>query len=88
MKELLAIRHREIVPRLARATFGQAQAADNGLLTASWRMGDGTTLGLLANLSANEIAHPQGETIGRPIWGGKTGELIASWSVFWRLEAP
>jgi len=51
-------------------------------------MGDGTTLGLLANLSANEIAHPQGETIGRPIWGGKTGELIASWSVFWRLEAP
>jgi maltooligosyltrehalose trehalohydrolase len=88
VKELLAIRHREIVPRLARATFGQAQAADNGLLTASWRMDDGATLGLLANLSANEIAHPQGETIGRPIWGGKTGELIASWSVFWRLEAP
>jgi maltooligosyltrehalose trehalohydrolase len=88
VKELLAIRHREIVPRLARATFGQAQAADNGLLTASWRMDDGATLGLLANLSANEIAHRRGETIGRPIWGGETGERIAPWSVYWRLEAP
>jgi maltooligosyltrehalose trehalohydrolase len=87
VRDLLAIRHREIVPRLAGATFGQAQAADNGLLTASWRMGDGATLGLLANLSANEIAHTQDETPGKPIWGGETGERIAPWSVFWRLEA-
>ena len=51
VQELLAIRRREIVPRLAGATFGDAQAADNGLLTAHWRMGDGTTLSLIANLS-------------------------------------
>ena len=42
--QLLAIRRREIVPRLAGAAFGDAQAADNGLLTADWRMGDGTRL--------------------------------------------
>ena len=33
--ELLAIRQREIIPRLAGAAFGDAQAADNGLLTAA-----------------------------------------------------
>ena len=32
--DLLAIRRREIVPRLAGAAFGDAQAADDGLLTA------------------------------------------------------
>ena len=34
VQELLAIRRREIVPRLAGAAFGDAHAADNGLLTA------------------------------------------------------
>jgi 1,4-alpha-glucan branching enzyme len=87
VRDLLAIRRREIVPRLASAAFGQAQAADNALLTASWRMGDGTTLELLANLSANEIARQQRETIGRPIWGDEAGECMAPWSVFWRLDA-
>jgi maltooligosyltrehalose trehalohydrolase len=87
VRDLLAIRRREIVPRLAGAAFGQAQAADNALLTASWRMGDGTTLRLLANLSVNEIVRPQRETIGRPIWGGEAGERMAPWSVFWRLDA-
>ena len=51
VQELLPIRQREIVPRLAGAAFGDAQAADNGLLTAIWRMGDGATLRLMANLS-------------------------------------
>ena len=50
VRELLSIRRREIVPRLAGAAFGEAIASDNGLLTANWRMGDGATLGLLANL--------------------------------------
>ncbi len=31
-------------PRLAGAAFGGAQAMENGLLTATWRMGDGMTL--------------------------------------------
>jgi len=50
-------------------------------------MGDGTTLRLLANLSAGEIAREQSETTGTPIWGDATSGLVPPWSVFWRLEA-
>jgi maltooligosyltrehalose trehalohydrolase len=88
VRDLLAIRRREIIPRLAGAAFGDAQAADNGGLTARWRMGDGATLQLVANLSAREIVHPRSETRGTPIWGGESGSLLPPWLVFWRLEAP
>jgi len=87
VRSLLAIRRREIVPRLADTTFGGAYAKDSDLLTADWRMGDGTTLRLLANLSAGEIAREQSETTGTPIWGDSTSGLVPPWSVFWRLEA-
>jgi len=87
VRSLLAIRRREIVPRLADTTFGGAQATDGDLLTADWRMGDGATLRLLANLSAGEIAREQSETTGTPIWGDETSGLVPPWSVFWRLEA-
>jgi maltooligosyltrehalose trehalohydrolase len=86
VQQLLAIRRREIVPRLAGAAFGEAHAADSGLLTANWRLGDGATLHLLANLSGHDTGHPT-EATGTPIWGGEPGETIPPWSVFWRLEA-
>ena len=85
VRELLAIRRREIVPRLAGAAFGKAHAADSGLLTANWRMGDGATLRLLANLSDIAMAHEEIETAGTVIWGGEASGLIAPWSVFWRI---
>jgi 1,4-alpha-glucan branching enzyme len=50
VRELLAIRRREIVPRLAGAAFGDARAADSGLLTARWRMGAGETMPSLSVL--------------------------------------
>jgi maltooligosyltrehalose trehalohydrolase len=87
VREILAIRRREIVPRLAGAAFGEALAAGNGLLTAGWRMGDGATLRLTANLAEREIVHKQGEASGAPIWGSCSGGLIPPWSVCWRLEA-
>ena len=87
VQNLLAMRRREIVPRLAGTTFGGARAQDSGLLTAHWRMGDGATLHLLANLSTDGIAHKQSETTGTPIWGDATSGLVPPWSVFWRLEA-
>jgi maltooligosyltrehalose trehalohydrolase len=85
VQNLLAIRRREIVPRLAGAAFGDAQATDNGLLTAHWRMGDGATLQLAANLSNSEITRKAGASSGTPIWGGEDGDLIPPWSVFWRI---
>jgi maltooligosyltrehalose trehalohydrolase len=87
VQRLLAIRHREIVPQLAGAAFGEAQAADNGLLTANWRMADGATLALLANLSDQAIPHGGREFIGRQLWGGKIGDLLPPWSVAWHLGA-
>ena len=85
VQQLLAVRRREIMPRLAGASFGEAHAADDGLLTASWRMGDGATLRLLANLSNGAIARNRSETPGTRIWGGATGDLLPPWSVFWHI---
>jgi maltooligosyltrehalose trehalohydrolase len=85
VRELLAIRRREIMPRLAGAVFGEAHAADNGLLTASWRMGDGATLSLLANLSDRPIAEPDGAAKGTLIWGSELKGSLPPWSVFSRI---
>jgi maltooligosyltrehalose trehalohydrolase len=87
VQELLAVRRQEIVPRLANAVFGEAHAADNGMLTAHWRLGDGARLELTANLSDLEITGQPGETRGITIWGGTPGEVTTPWSVFWRVEA-
>jgi maltooligosyltrehalose trehalohydrolase len=84
VRELLAMRAREIVPRLKGATFGEARAAESGLLAAHWRMGDGATLRLMANLSASEIADAPAQT-GTAIWGGEPGKRLPPWSVFWRI---
>ena len=87
VRDLLAIRRREIVPRLAGAEFGDASAEDNGVLSAHWRMGDGASLHLFANLSDQVIAYKRGELSGTKIWGGDAGDSIAPWSVFWHIGA-
>jgi maltooligosyltrehalose trehalohydrolase len=85
VRDLLAIRRREIARRLPGAAFGEARAADNDLLTAHWRMGDGVTLRLLANLSDRVISQLPGEIQGTAIWGGELGKTAPPWSVFWRI---
>jgi maltooligosyltrehalose trehalohydrolase len=85
VQQLLAIRRREIVPRLAGAAFGEARASDDGLLMASWRMGDGAPLGLLANLSPAAIVHEVQDENCAPIWGGVPAKLLPPWSVYWYI---
>lgn len=85
VRELLAIRRREITPRLAGACFGSAVAADNGLLAAHWPMGDGTTLSLIANLSDRDASHEDREIKGTLIWGKALSQSVPPWSVFWRI---
>jgi maltooligosyltrehalose trehalohydrolase len=87
VRRLLAVRAQQIVPRLAGSTFGEAKASDQGLLTGSWRMGDGTHLRLTANLSAKDVAIPRREQAGTPIWGGIVGDHMPPWSVCWRIGA-
>jgi malto-oligosyltrehalose trehalohydrolase len=86
VRELLAIRRQEITPRLAGAKFGDASAGNNGMLSANWRMGDGTLLQLLANLSDQAVGI-QTEMTGAKIWGGDAADPMAPWSVFWHLGA-
>lgn len=84
VSKLLAVRRKEITPRLGNAVAGDADITENGLLTAHWRMGDGTTLRLIANLSDQDIATTSTIT-GAPIWGGEAGDRLPPWSVFWRI---
>jgi maltooligosyltrehalose trehalohydrolase len=86
VRDLLSVRRREIVPRLAGARFGDASAGDSGLLSAKWRMGDGALLQLLTNLSDRAI-ETQPELTGTKIWGGDAGRSIAPWSVLWHIGA-
>ncbi|MGA2291277.1 malto-oligosyltrehalose trehalohydrolase [Bradyrhizobium sp.] len=86
VRQLLAIRMREIVPRLAGAAFGDARTSDQGLLTAHWRMGDGATLKLLANLSTG-ASTGEYDLTGTRLWGGWSDGPIPPWSVVWRLDA-
>jgi len=83
MRDLLQVRRQQIMPRMAGAAFGKAIAADNGLLTADWRMGDGKTLHLTANLSNEAVSHDDVE--GTLIWGSEFGHSVPPWSVHWRI---
>ncbi|MDI1266618.1 MAG: malto-oligosyltrehalose trehalohydrolase [bacterium] len=85
VRELLAIRRQQIVPRLAAAIHGEAKAGDDRLLRAHWRMGDGTTLRLVANLSDGAVSHAAGDHEGTLIWGSELEDSIPPWSVHWRI---
>jgi maltooligosyltrehalose trehalohydrolase len=87
IRNLLRLRQQEIIPRLAGAAFGEAHATDHGLMTASWRMGDGATLRLLANLSDRNAAHRSDDFRGALVWGNEPGHSLPPWSVFWRIDA-
>jgi maltooligosyltrehalose trehalohydrolase len=84
VRELLAVRRREITPDLATARFGAAQCPDD-VLTAHWRLTERRTLILLANLSERAAQAPRGFQSGRPIWGGEPAGGLAPWTVFWSV---
>jgi maltooligosyltrehalose trehalohydrolase len=85
VRDLLAIRRKEIAPRLTGAAFGEARATGDGLLTANWRMGDGVRLRLLANLSDRDVSHTPARSEGTLIWGSELNDSVPPWSVVWRL---
>jgi 1,4-alpha-glucan branching enzyme len=85
-RELLAIRKREIIPRLPGSSFSRAKPVEGGLLRADWQMGDGATLRLAANLSPHEI-DGNIEMAGTSIWGSTVSGKISPWSVLWYLDA-
>jgi maltooligosyltrehalose trehalohydrolase len=86
VRNLLAVRRREVTPHLATLRFGAAQE-DNRVLWTSWFLGDGRSLILLANLSDSAARRPQQLRTGRPIWGEEPTSILAPWTVLWGIGA-
>jgi malto-oligosyltrehalose trehalohydrolase len=87
VRQLLAVRRQEIVPRLTQSAFGNA-SANGDLLEANWTLGRGETLTLLGNLGGIGLGNPRHRVPARPIWGGPAPALLRPWSVFWAIGAP
>jgi maltooligosyltrehalose trehalohydrolase len=86
VRDLLNVRRREVTPYLSSTAFGSAQHED-GMLTARWRLADGRSLLLLANLSDGSAFAALPMHKGRAIWGGEPGHTLAPWSVHWSIGA-
>lgn len=86
VRELLAVRRREVVPELAGAKFAAAQC-DSSVLSADWSLASGHALRLLANLSDRDAKPPRNFRSLRPIWGGVPPATLPPWSVFWSIGA-
>ena len=90
-RRLLALRAREIVPRLSGMTGGGSYAIhDGGGLEVAWRLGDGTRLILRANFGATALAC--GAAPGRLIYAS-TGDYrpdgaMPPYSLAFHLDAP
>ncbi|MGN1286696.1 MAG: malto-oligosyltrehalose trehalohydrolase [Bradyrhizobium sp.] len=83
VRDLLAVRRRETMPRLPGARFGGDRVTGD-LLTAHWQMGDGRTLWLTANLSDRDISGTA-EPKGTAIWGGALSSDLPGWAVRWHI---
>jgi len=86
-RDLLAVRHREIIPRLRGAQSGSYEIVGESAVAVRWRMGDGSRLYLSANLSSKLLA-TRVVSGGRALWGVGVAETcsLAPWSVFWSME--
>jgi maltooligosyltrehalose trehalohydrolase len=87
VRELLAIRNQEIVPRLAGVRFGSARR-DGSIVTAQWRLGDGSRLALMANLSSEVAQAPRLAAETCSLWGDAAAGKLPPWSVSWTIGAP
>jgi maltooligosyltrehalose trehalohydrolase len=86
VRELLAIRRREIVPFFGGSATRTASA--NGVLIAArWTGAEGKTLHLLANAGTHPVCPgPDMRPRGRAIFGGAPAVTIPAWSVHWSVE--
>ncbi|PZQ45754.1 MAG: malto-oligosyltrehalose trehalohydrolase [Rhodovulum sulfidophilum] len=87
--DLLALRLREIAPRLAAAPGhgGRVLHAADGALALAWRL-DGATLRLRANLSDQPRAVPVAPGRVLHAWNGAGADpLMPPWSTLWTMDA-
>ncbi len=95
-RELLALRHAEILPRLpgVKAKQSTTRAVTPKAIEVQWALGDGAVLSLFANLS-DEPAANVSEPCGRLIFADSSNtpsflehRQLPAWSVAWFLEHP
>lgn len=87
-RQLLALRHREIMPRLGMDTGHAGYRIEHGVLLAEWRLGTGR-LQLVANLSDRSIAHEASAVRMRPLYvthAQDDGKPLPAWYVAWYLR--
>jgi len=87
--ELLRLRQREVVPRLAglHRNTARVHRYGRGGCHATWELGDGSTLALFANLAAEacrELPRPPGEGLLHAV-GTAGPDGLGPWSAAWYL---
>ncbi|MGP1677460.1 MAG: malto-oligosyltrehalose trehalohydrolase [Burkholderiales bacterium] len=90
-RELLALRHRLIVPRLAGMKSGGDFRIEGGVLRVQWTMGEGSRLHLMANFAASASAPltlPPGEFLyaSSPLAKAGGQSALPAWTVAYTLE--
>ncbi len=93
-RRLLAVRRRELVPRLSGLKGSQSdyQALGERALRAQWRLGDGTQLGVLANLGTEVLRNvdmpPERRLYAThaDLLSGDNTRGLPAWSVLWYLR--
>lgn len=90
-RRLLAVRHRQIVPRLRNVAgdSGRYRIVGPNAFLVSWTMGDDSQLNLAANLR-NDPTGGFPDIAGDAIWteGRATNQRLDPWTVLWRLQPP
>jgi len=92
-RRLLAVRQRDIVPRIPEIRFGSCIKSEaSGAFAVDWALADGSVLHLLANLT-DHPAPVVGRAAGRMIFAthpniraAMSRNELAPWSVTWLLE--
>ena len=87
VKQLLALRAREIAPRLP-AVDGTAEASGS-LVAARWTLSDGSRLAVVANLGSSQQLR-SGRVPEHPLWAQPAHchlqPVVPPWSVAWTIE--
>ena len=88
VRHLLALRHREVVPRLAGTAGGaQVERLGGGAFVARWRLGDDSVLSVVSNLSSMPYAGsvPGG---GRLLYStpATDSDALPGWGLLWYLD--